>query len=455
MGDSERSAAEREAARLERERRRAARSGRGFTEPAPQPEAVDWLEPVADPFPDPPPDPETDPVGHEPDEHEPFADEERPLGTRRVAHGERVRRRTKAPAAPRAAGPRRHVWVGRVIAVLALLIVLGALWFVDQLFQPFGTSPHGQVTVVVPHNAGARQIGDLLAKDGVVPSGFFFNLRATIAGDRGKLYAGTYHLKLDMTYSQVLTILSTPPPTVKTSELTLIEGLTRQKIAKLLSSQGIGNDYLALTRHSPLLDPTAYGAPRGTPSLEGFLFPDTYQLRDPITVAELVDDQLRTFKVEFAKVDLSYARAHHLTPYDVLIIASLVQGEAQTAHDFPLVASVIYNRLRLGMLLGIDATTRYAVGNYTSPLTESQLHSPSPWNTRVHAGLPPTPIDSPGLAAIEAAAHPAQSNYLYYVTKVCGHGALSFASNAAQFDAFVAAYNAERAKLHGRSPTNC
>jgi uncharacterized YceG family protein len=347
--------------------------------------------------------------------------------------------------------------VGRIIALLAVIIAAAVVWFVVQLFQPFGTSPHGQVTVVVPQHAGARQIGDLLAKDGVVPSGFFFNLRATLAGDRGKLYAGTYHLKLDMSYSQVLTILSTPPPTVnvKTSELTLIEGLTLRKIDKLLRSQHIHGNYLAATRRSRLLNPASYGAPRHTPSLEGFLFPDTYRLRDPITVNALVAYQLRTFKLEFAKVNLSYARAHHLTPYDVLIIASLVQGEAETAHDFPLVASVIYNRLRLGMLLGIDATTRYAVDNYTSPLTESQLHSPSPWNTRVHAGLPPTPIDNPGLAAIEAAAHPAQSHYLFYVTKVCGHGALSFASTGSQFDALVAAYNAKRAALHGRSPTNC
>jgi peptidoglycan lytic transglycosylase G len=440
MGDSERSAAEREAARLERERRRAGRIAPSWPEPEPEPE----------------PEP---PTVLEEQAEEPFHDEERPIGTRRASHADRMRSRRPPPA--RAVRPQRadlrrgHVWVGRIIVLLALAAVVAVGWFVTSLFQVFGTSPHGRVTVVVPHRAGARQIGDVLAKDGVVPSGFFFNLRATLAGDRGKLYAGTYHLKLDMSYSQVLKILTTSPPTVKVSELTLIEGLTRTKIDKLLRSQHIPGSYLAATRRSALLDPAAYGAPRHTPSLEGFLFPDTYQLRDPITVAELVTAQLNTFKRELSKVNFSYATAHHLSRYDVLIIASLVQGEAQTAHDFPLVASVIYNRLRLGMLLQIDATTRYAVGNYTRPLTESQLHSTSPWNTRVHAGLPPTPIDNPGLAAIQAAAHPTPSHYLYYVTKVCGHGALAFASSGSQFDALVAAYYAERTKLHGRSPTNC
>ena len=167
-------------------------------------------------------------------------------------------------------------------------------------------------------------------------------------------------------------------------------------------------------------------------TLEGFLFPDTYDLVEPIKVSALVDDQLRTFKQQFARVNLNYARSRHLTPYDVLTIASLIQAEAATARDRPLVASVIYNRLANGMMLQFDSTTRYATGNYTRPLTVSQLHSSSPWNTHTHLGLPPTPIDSPGLAAIEAAAHPAHTNYLFFFTRPCGRGAV-YASTYSQF----------------------
>jgi uncharacterized YceG family protein len=348
-----------------------------------------------------------------------------------------------------------RTWSGRLIALLALALAAGAIWFLVELYQPFGTSPHGQVTVTIPPHEGARRIGDLLAARGVVPSGFFFNLRAALSGDRGKLRSGTYHLQLDMSYSAALKALTTPPPAAKVSELTLIEGLTRHQINDLLRKQHIAGNYLASTRHSRVLDPRTYGAPRSTPSLEGFLFPDTYQLRDPITVRALVTEQLKTFQQQFARVNLRYAAAHHLTAYDVLIIASLVQAEAQRPGDQPLVASVIYNRLRVGMLLQIDATTRYATGNYSRPLTVSQLHSRSPWNTRVHAGLPPTPIDNPGLAAIRAAANPAHTSYLYYVTKACGNGALAFASTGAQFNNLVAKYYSERAKLHGRSPTHC
>jgi UPF0755 protein len=138
----------------------------------------------------------------------------------------------------------------------------------------------------------------------------------------------------------------------------------------------------------------------------------------------------------------------------VLIIASMVEAEAAKARDRGLVASVIYNRLKLGMPLQIDATTRYATGNYTHPLTRAQLHSSSRYNTRTHTGLPPTPIDSPGLASIQAAAHPTHTNYLYFVVKPCGNGALVFSSSYQQFLADSARYQQVRSKL-GHSPTHC
>jgi UPF0755 protein len=217
----------------------------------------------------------------------------------------------------------------------------------------------------------------------------------------------------------------------------------------------VKGSYFAATRRSPLISFAAYGAPRRTPDLEGFLFPDTYQLVEPINIQKLVNDQLTTFRQQFAHVNLAYARSKHLTPYDVLIIASLVQGEAATGHDQPLVASVIYNRLRLGMPLQIDATVRYAVGNYTRPITESQLHNGSPWNTYVQKGLPPTPIDNPGLAAIQAAAHPARTNFLYFVAKVCGNGSSVFESSYQQFQADEAKYQRARSARGGRSPERC
>jgi uncharacterized YceG family protein len=239
------------------------------------------------------------------------------------------------------------------------------------------------------------------------------------------------------------------------TDLTITEGKTRHQTGALLRAEGIRGNYVAATRHSRLLDPHRYGAPRKTPSLEGFLFPSTYQLREPIKIPALVSDQLNTFKARFRKVNLRFSRSKHLTPYDVLTIASMIEAESATAHDRPLISSVIYNRLHDQMPLQIDATTRYATGNYARPLTVSELNSPSPYNTRIHKGLPPTPIDNPGMAAIQAAAHPARTSYLYFVVKPCGNGEQAFASSFQQFEKLAQQYQAARTQRGGRSPERC
>jgi len=344
------------------------------------------------------------------------------------------------------------------MAVLALVLVGLVIWFLVALFQPFYGSGQGRVTVTIPHSASTSQVADILDRAGVIscafPScSFLFELRAKLDG--ANILAGTFHLQKGMSFSAVLSALTTAPPPAKVTNLTVIPGETRVHLSKLLHQQGVAGSYLAQTRRSSLLNLTSYGAPAGTPSLEGFLFPDTYQLRAPVSVGALVADQLTDFKRHFATVNLSWARAHHYTAYDVLIVASMVEAEAATEHDRPLIASVIYNRLRLGMPLQIDATVRYAVDNYTSPITVSQLHSSSPWNTYVHTGLPPTPIDSPGLASIQAAAHPASTNYLYFVVKPCGNGEHAFASSYSQFLQEEQQYQSARSQNGGRSPEHC
>jgi uncharacterized YceG family protein len=156
-------------------------------------------------------------------------------------------------------------------------------------------------------------------------------------------------------------------------------------------------------------------------SLEGFLFPATYEFSQFTSSEKLVRDQLRAFGRQWNKVDLRYARSKNLTPYDVLIIASMVEKEAVAPRERPLVAAVIYNRLREGMVLGIDATIRYGRNvPGTESLKQSDIESDDPYNTRRRAGLPPTPIANPGLASIRAAARPAKVDYLFFVRKPDG-----------------------------------
>jgi uncharacterized YceG family protein len=158
--------------------------------------------------------------------------------------------------------------------------------------------------------------------------------------------------------------------------------------------------------------------PRLRTKTEGFLFPATYDFLAKTTAAQLARDQVQAFCRNWRALDLSYARSKNLTPYDILTIASMIEKEAEAPAERPLIAAVIYNRLRERMPLGIDATLRYGLNiSPEESITESQLQSPSPYNSRNRLGLPPTPIANPGLASLRAAAHPARVDYLYFVRK--------------------------------------
>jgi peptidoglycan lytic transglycosylase G len=173
---------------------------------------------------------------------------------------------------------------------------------------------------------------------------------------------------------------------------------------------------------------------------EGFLFPALYDFTPVTTSKQLVKDQLSAFRRRFGQVRLAYAKARNLTPYDVLIIASMIEKEVIAPQERPLVAAVIYNRLHNRMRLQIDATLRYGLGIPPGKtITQAQLNTKNPYNTTLNYGLPPTPIANPGLASMQAAAHPAKVDYLYFVRKPdkIHH---FFTSNLDTFNAYIAAH---------------
>lgn len=347
-------------------------------------------------------------------------------------------------------GRSRARWLVPLIAVG--LVGVFALWFAFSLFQPFAGEGEGQVRVVIPQGVGVGEIGELLAEKGVISSPFFFKARARVSGRAGDLKPGAFRLRKDMSHVAALDALSEgPPPDIV--RVTVPEGRARREVRQLIGNQ-LDGDYLALTRRSSLLDPRRYGAKRAT-SLEGFLFPATYDVKKGRPMADLVALQLRAFKRELAKVDMRAARRRNLTPYDVLTIASMLDREAQIPRERPIVASVIYNRLREGIPLGIDATIRFATNNWSKPLRQSELAIDSPYNTRSRKGLPPGPIGSPGLAAIRAAARPASTGFLFYVVKPGTCGEHAFSKTDAEFQRDVSRYNTERTRRGGKSPTNC
>jgi UPF0755 protein len=256
-----------------------------------------------------------------------------------------------------------------------------------------------------------------------------------------------------MSYGAAIDAL-TKPPLKRVLTVTIPEGYSRPQAAQLVEEAGLSGDYTTETVRSKYLNPAEYGG-KDAKNLEGFLFPNTFEMKPGAPAADLVQLQLQDFKRQIKAVDMKYAKSKNLTIFDVLIIASLIEDEAGIPSQRKLVASVVYNRLRDGIPLGIDATIRFAVDNYTQPLTESELAVDSPYNTRLNSGLPPGPINSPGIEAIQAAAHPAKSGFIYYVNKPNTCGELAFSKNNAEFEADVAAYNQAREANGGNEPSTC
>ncbi len=356
------------------------------------------------------------------------------------------------PGAPRRGGVLGGL-ARRPFRIFAALAALFVLWFLFTLFQPFHGDGSGRVAVQIPKGASASEVGDLLAGKGVIDNSTLFQVRVTLAGKRSELYAGRYTLAEGMSYGAAIDALS-QPPVKRTTTVTIPEGYSRAQAAQLVEELGLKGDYTAETIRSPYLNPAKYGG-ADAKNLEGFLFPNTFELKPGAPAADLVQLQLQDFKRQIKGVEMSYARSKNLTTYDVLIIASLIEDEAGVASQRRQVAAVVYNRLRDGIPLGIDATIRFATGNYTEPLTESELAVDSPYNTRTTSGLPPGPINSPGLDAIEAAARPAKSDYLYYVNAPGTCGELAFSETFEEFEADVARYNAAREAAGGKEPDGC
>jgi uncharacterized YceG family protein len=341
-------------------------------------------------------------------------------------------------------------WRGRIVALVVLLLLVGLAYVANGVFQPFHGDPGENVRVSIPENSDAGQVGDILAEAGVVDSARFFVYNATVNGDRGSLRPGDYTLKKGMSNEEAIAALTKVPekPTaVPTVDLTLVEGPSRRENAPVVDkSKKVSGEYAKASGSKATLQRIReLGAPKGTKTAEGFLFPATYTLPEGSSANDLVADQLDAFEENFKQIDMSYAKRKNLSLYDVLIIASLIEREAQLAKERRLVSAVIYNRLSEGIPLGIDATTRYSTNNWTRSIKQSELDKDEPYNTRLNRGLPPTPIGNPGLASLKAAAKPSSKKYLYYVRKANDDsGEHAFSTTYEQFQKDLARYNESR-----------
>lgn len=310
----------------------------------------------------------------------------------------------------------------RVFATIAALIALllaGAIaaWYSAVFLDR--SLPQDSVQVVIPRGSSFSDIAALLQERGVISNALTFRILARVQHDDADVRAGAYAFAPHATAAEILNQLLTGGAQVATW-VTIPEGFTAKQIAQRLQDEGIGKARAFESAFS---------------GHEGFLFPSTYLIPLSVTPAQVT----RMFTDQFAKELPSdaVARAHalHVSVPQAVTVASLVEREAKIQADRPVIAGVIYNRLRLGMPLQVDATIEYALPAYKTELTLRDLQVDSPYNTYQHAGLPPTPIANPGQPSLDAALHPAKTDALYYV--YCGNGHHVFAKTLAQHQANV------------------
>jgi peptidoglycan lytic transglycosylase G len=299
-----------------------------------------------------------------------------------------------------------------LLVMLLLLAVAGGVVF-QALKWSAGREqkiPAGQaVTITISSGQGSVEIGRSLREAGVVDSVNRFRDVAEERGLDGILKPGTYKLITGMSIDAVLDILAKGPSTGV--PFTIPEGFTVARIVEeIAKTRKFSKKELEKALKSKEL--ITLHRPKTVTSLEGMLFPDTYGIEPDDTAVSVLQDMLDQLEIVLSGYELS-AAPEKLTPYQMLIVASMVEREAKVDADRPKIAAVIYNRLRNKRPLQIDATVEYAVGH--KRLTTADLKSRSPYNTYVHVGLPPTPIAAPGEAAIRAAMQPADGDWMYYV----------------------------------------
>ena len=334
-----------------------------------------------------------------------------------------------------------------ILLVLLSIIALGA-WIAFSLYNPYQGFDAPGVFVYIPKGSSARTIARLLADQGVVRSQWTFGLLCRDRSNR-KLEAGEYYFDHPQTAFDVFDMLAAGKVFVLT--VTVPEGYNTMQIAGLLEEKKLvtRGDFLAATRDATPIRDLAPAAP----SVEGFLFPATYEFPRHISSTKIIAEMTQHFRTEWSALTSASPPAGGQTAQQIVTLASLVESETPKPDERPIVAGVFENRLRKKMALGCDPTVVYALeqkGAYTGTLTSADMRVDSPYNTYRNPGLPPGPIANPGEASLRAALQPATVDYLYFVADT--EGGHFFSKTFAEHIRNIARYHQLLAQKNAKEP---
>ncbi len=343
-----------------------------------------------------------------------------------------------------------------IIIVLGLIIIIGALvvggyMFVlnyDVALDPFSTE---QINVRIPSGSGTAQIGRILEEKGVIGNAKLFRYTAVLNELDDTFQAGDYVLSPSMTTREIMERIKDGRR--DTVRFTIPEGYTLKRVGEKLAQDGFvdsAQDFYAALEDSydywflDLID-KYYDDPSGTVSkranrLEGYLMPDTYEIYVGSSAHDIIDRMLGGFDAVFTQEYRDRAEELGMTVQEVVSLASLIQSEAGSDAERPVIASVIYNRLKKDMPLQIDASVLYALGEHKDRVLYSDLEIDSPFNTYKNKGLPAGAISAPGKESVKAALWPEETDYYYYVLKGDGSGTHNFAKTSSEFERYKQEY---------------
>lgn len=326
-----------------------------------------------------------------------------------------------------------------VLGGLLLAVAAGGYLYMRSIGVYGESNPGKKIAFEIPQGSSASAVGELLESEGIISSAMGFRIAAYLDGGFEKIQAGEYELRTGLTARDALAaLIETGPKGEETFSLTFQEGLWLIEMAEKISSETdlSGDKFLSLLESGKVTSPLLQEG--GT--MEGLLFPSTYSFfvkANERDIAQKMVDEMSTRAEALGLANNDFG----LTPYEVIIVASMIEAETRKDDERPMVARVIYNRLEQGIPLGIDATYLYALKERNRSLTVSDLAIESPYNLRTNAGLPPTPIGAPGQASLEAAMNPAEGEWLFYVLADC-EGNHAFSETNDEFLQDKAAYQA-------------
>ncbi|MBB6735435.1 endolytic transglycosylase MltG [Cohnella zeiphila] len=354
---------------------------------------------------------------------------------------EKEKEKKAAPARRRKKG-HPVLWSFLIAVGIVIAAVGSVLFYVWNGLRP-AKSADAPVRVTIEKGMGAKSVAEELEKDGIIRNAFLFGMWMKLSDEGSKFQAGDYDMRPGLTRDEIVEMLNTGKTVAAdTVHFTIPEGFTADQIADRLATAGYVDKTAFLQALSKPEQITGSSWTKDIPKnsklkypLEGYLFPETYELKKGSTVTDILNRMASELDVKLNQLPDDWQTTMQdrgLTMHEVLTIASLVEREVVLDEERPIVASVIENRLDKKMPLQIDATVQYALGKQKEKLTNDDLKVESPYNTYLHAGLPPGPIASPGIKSIEAAIYPADTDYLYYVTKKDGTNQHLFASTYKQ-----------------------